>query len=321
MARTLHEQIAQIQASLTAPYPGEVGPTAWTAPTDSVSNLLRSGPRRKAFVLHTATGDHDYEETMSDEVEFELTAGTVTAYKQALVHMEAAFGTGQGFDALPDELLPLDEEEDDTGRQIDGIAWTGSYDGGAVSPDCRKLRCWQQGADLICLQAGQWQGDGNFALFVVVTVTPAPAGVLQGCRPRVDSHPQPAPPPAILALQQRLGHGLEELPEAGEPGTFFPRDVMSMRWTYARNADGTVTGLNLAGADLVDLAALEGFGDLERLNLDDNALRDVAGLSRLPRLRELSLRANLVAPSTDLGPLAERLVHPVAFTWEAAAFG
>lgn len=323
MNPSLSEALVQIQAELGQPYPETLGPPVWQAPSAHLSNLLRNGPSRKVFLLHHDSGDCDYDEAMTDEVEFRMESEALVMYKQALVLAEACFGTGRGFDSVPFDLLPPDVDEDERREDdmIDGERWTEEVEGGVVSHDSRRLRTWIVGHQLVCLQAGKWQGDGNFAIFVAVTLTGA-ATALEAARLDTGCEADdPETPVAIRDLQRRLGYALEELPQEGLPGPFFRRNVMSTRSTYARNAAGQVTGLNLATADLVDLSVLEAFPHLERLNLDDNALHDVDALRALANLRELSLRANRLPASADLGTIAGRLVHPPAFIAELAPFG
>lgn len=321
MTTLLPEQIDRLQATLAADYPPAITPPAWVGPSDPLSNLLRSGPRRKVVVLFDAVGDYDHDETMSTDVEFDLEAQGLVVYKQALRWAESVLGPGRQPSPAPDELYPPDPDdfEHRHGQVDDGVEWTEECEGGAVSHDSRRLRCWDLGADWVCLQAGKWQGDGNFAVFIVLTIVPGPpdgALVVED-----DDSAQPPAPAAIQVLQHRLGFALQALPEQGEPGGLIPRHVMNTDGAYTVDAAGRVTGLNLAGADLVDTGVLQAFPDLERLNLDNNALVAVDGLAGLKRLRELSLRGNLLQASPDLDALAPLLVHPVDGAWEKALFG
>lgn len=323
MTPSLPDWLSQIADAQRLPYPDEAGPPAWDSPSAALSNLLRDGPRRKVVLLFSAAGDHDYDENMTTDVELRLEADALGAYKRALREAVATLGPGRSFSCVPAELLaPQDGSsmQQDT-RVLDGIDWTEEYDGGAVSHDSHRLCCWQLGTELLCLQAGKWQGDGNFALFVLATLTPMPPALAAAWHEGAAASAATDLPAPLARLQRRLGLALEAVPEQDEPGPFFPRGVMTVAHSYCVDAQGRVTGLNLARADLVDLGLLHDFVDLERLNLDDNALDDVEALHRLPRLRALSLRANLLASPDRLGGLARLLVHPEAFVVERAVFG
>lgn len=318
--------VDRLQAGLAAPYPPSPTLPAWDGPSAALSNLLRSGPRRKSLLLFDAVGDHDYDEAMSTDVEFDLDAQGLVVYKQALRWAESLLGPGRRPDPVPDGLQPPDPDDFAHlhDRVLDGVGWTEEAEGGALSADCRRWRCWDHGADWVCLQAGKWQGDGNFAVFVVMTVVPKPsAGDASvddaGEAGEVDDTLPPAPA-CVRALQRQLGFALRQVPEEGETGGLMPRDVMNIDGSYTVDAAGCVTGLNLVGCDLVDTHCLQGFTDLRRLNLADNALVAPEGLGHLRRLQELSLRGNLLQRTPELEALAPLLTHPVEWAWERALF-
>lgn len=294
----VRKEILALKDQLGAAYPATVTLPVAQVNGDSVSNFMRNGPHRKVFALYTGDGDHECDPDMSQEVECAMESACDRIYKEALVMAEALLGKSRGgfhpWDVYSPDADDFIEKHD---QAYDGIAWSVEYEGGAVYCDSHAVRYWDVGGEYVFLQRGKWHGDGNFALFTVMTVTPktgeAPPGEALA-RPSAPARTV-GKPRDILELQDALGDTLERVPARGRTSAFFIRtDVMNCRNTYVLDKESRVIGLNLSRNDLTDLQVLKGFPHLEKLHLGDNALTSLQGLAHLDQLRELHIDQNLV---------------------------
>jgi hypothetical protein len=97
-------------------------------------------------------------------------------FNSTLSVADLVFGKYEG--EFPADLPNISETNyEDTsrdGEQADDIGWTPEYEGGAIfrNTDSYDLRYWTRDNNFICLQKGKWTGDGNFLLFVLMTISP-----------------------------------------------------------------------------------------------------------------------------------------------------
>lgn len=302
---SLREVILALQRQLGSAYPAAVTRPVVQLNGRCITNFLRNGPHRKVFPLYTSDGDHHADPDMSLEAESAMEADCVRVYKEALRIAELLLGQSRGGRQPRDTHSPdADDFAEKEGRAFDGIDWSVEYEGGAVYCDSHAVRYWAVGDEYVFLQRGKWHGDGNFALFTVMTVTPR-TGSPEPEAARPASVRSAAKPREILELEDLLGETFEKMPARGRPnGFFFRTDVMNAQNTYVVDKQGRVVGLNLSRNDLTGLALLEGFPHLEKLQIGDNALASLQGMAHLDQLQELCINDNLLE---DLAGI-ERLV-------------
>lgn len=168
------EQIGLAKAAMGKPYPTETGKPVEETCNDHLSNFFRNGPNRKVFVLHEAEGDYEYDEEMSIDVEIKMEGESDTIFKSAETMLMTHLGAP--LDVPPYSDFAFDASEQELvrdGQRFDNIDWTPEFEGGAIfeNADTLDTRCWNLANEYLVLQKGKWTGDGNFALFVVITIT------------------------------------------------------------------------------------------------------------------------------------------------------
>jgi hypothetical protein len=175
MSGNITSAIQAIQSSLQSPYPAEITAPIETTAFNSFSNFLRNTPVRKVFLINHTDGDYEYDEDMNMDKEIEMEIANDNVFSETLVACEKVFGRSLG--EFPGDIQVSETNYDDNSKEgtvSDGIEWTPEYEGGAVfrNGDSSDTRYWISGKEFIFLQKGKWTGDGNFLLYVLITITP-----------------------------------------------------------------------------------------------------------------------------------------------------
>ncbi|RYG28095.1 MAG: hypothetical protein EOO01_40325 [Chitinophagaceae bacterium] len=170
--------VQTIHSAIDRPYPATVSAPLDTTAFDPLTNFLRNGPARKVFLVNCSGGDYEYDEAMTPAEEARMETENDECFNNLLKAATDVWGEARG--EFPPAGMAISEtnyaDNSHEGQQFDGVEWTPEYAGGALfrNADSLAARYWQQERDVIFTQKGKWTGDGNFLLFVLVTVTPLP---------------------------------------------------------------------------------------------------------------------------------------------------
>ncbi len=305
-----HDSITELTHALQAfhiqlatPYPIAVTLPVEETIHDDLTNFLRQGPYRRVYQLYSASGDFDYDADLTEDDMYDMEAACNAIYKHALVIAEYLFGKSKdNYPAGSHRVFePVDTDfnhkEDQT---FDGIPWSLEYEGGAVYQESDATRYWETDSDFIFLQRGRLSGDGNFALFVLLTATPKLNGPTpgDGAQPADETCDTSGKPYSILALQKAIGVELEPVNNS-EVMDWFNSN------TYSLGTDQQVIGLNLRENMLTDASMLAGFSALQKLSLAENAITKLSDITHLSELRELSVYGNLLQTLDGLEKLEQ----------------
>jgi hypothetical protein len=83
----------QIVEAISADYPSEIKLPLETSIADSINNFLRPTPYRKIGMIYTEFGDYDYDEDMTESVEFEMEVTCKKLFKELSKELEKILGT------------------------------------------------------------------------------------------------------------------------------------------------------------------------------------------------------------------------------------
>jgi hypothetical protein len=262
-----------ICTAIESPFPDRVGLPKVHACGSAVTNMSRDTPTRLSFVLYHMNGDHDYDDELSLDDEFQMDGDLESAFTEAVTQATKRLGKPLGDYPAQSSTLVYANRDDDPreGTVIDDVAWTPEYDTGAVlqTDSMEETRYWVFGNRYVILQQRKWVGDGNFDHVVLVTITPA---VGEPCLTPQDAHPD------LLDAYITLHEG---------------------RWAFMRNQvelmDPTQIGrLNVLekGATTLPQRILEATM-LGKLDISNASLQQMnLPLASLPRLTHLALDGN-----------------------------
>jgi hypothetical protein len=175
--------LISLHAMLDKPYPSRI-----TAPVDSslslnLRNFFRERPDRKVAVVFIGSGDYEYDEDMTQDIDIALSIEARQFYKMA--GKAISTNHGEPLAKAPVGLLSVNHDDDSKeGQSFNNEAWSPEYEGGAIfdNADNYDTQHWKIGADVLTLQWGTVTGDGDFDHFVLMTLTPLRLSVISNAR-------------------------------------------------------------------------------------------------------------------------------------------
>jgi hypothetical protein len=168
----------EIQKLIAMPYPSKTESSMGISIFAHCDHFFRNTPVRKIIVFNDATGDYDYDEEMTPDIEIEISIKNEKIYKeiQTLLLDELKMYPVQE-NEYPSKLDRSYHYEDETkeGTLLKGEdfeEWTPEYEGGLHSFDNGYNTIWDLGTDYLYLGCVSDHGDGNFAYYTFACITP-----------------------------------------------------------------------------------------------------------------------------------------------------
>lgn len=165
------EWFSKLQQIIDSPYPDSCEvPSGWMHSAELETHLLAT-PQRKTALLMDRTGDYEYDENMTVDVELTIEQEIAQCFTLLCQRMTEVYGDAIDLE-LDDSSLQVRIEPDD--EDDDDDAETRSFLSGAYydNTDVHEASFWRIGSDYICIQKIKKWGDGNFQFYIIATVTP-----------------------------------------------------------------------------------------------------------------------------------------------------
>jgi predicted DNA-binding WGR domain protein len=167
------ELLTQIKNDLYTDFPQEVEKSSHEGMHRDISNFFRSGPFRKSYLVDVESGDYEWDEDLTEDVEMEMSSRIEAVYKNILQEAEKIFGASS---RLPEDGTLMSEDNEDEskeGQVFDEIEWSPIFEKGAhINEYLDNIVCWRINNRYLVLGNAEWQGDGNFEFLVYFSITP-----------------------------------------------------------------------------------------------------------------------------------------------------
>jgi hypothetical protein len=167
----------KIEELIALPYPNKTEKSRGISIFAHCDNFFRNTPVRKITVIHNETGDHDYDEDMTEDKEIEISIENQKIYKETQTLLLDALKAYPFQESVyPSDLDTAsnydDELKEDTTLEGEDFCWTQEYEGGIHSFDNELNTIWDLGKEYLYLGCGADFGDGNFSYCTFVCITP-----------------------------------------------------------------------------------------------------------------------------------------------------
>lgn len=166
----IQKWFSELQRMIDEPYHASCAEPTASMRSDKLETHLLATPRRKTILFIDRSGDFEYDEEMTVEMEVKFALEIDQCYALLCQRMIEVYGPALNLQIQDLDLQVRTEPEDDSDDQ----ALTNSYLSGASydNSDDGDESYWQFGTDFVCIQKIKNWGDGNFQHNVIETVTP-----------------------------------------------------------------------------------------------------------------------------------------------------
>lgn len=164
----LENWFTDLQRVIDAPYPEGTDELSGWMHSEELETHLLATPRRKTVLFMDRTGDYEYDEAMTVDVEVGIAVEIDQCYSALCQRMTDVYGTAVDLDledpSIQARIEPEDYNDDETMSFLTGAYYDGSDDGDATF--------WELKGNYVCIQKIKNWGDGDFQFYVIATVTP-----------------------------------------------------------------------------------------------------------------------------------------------------
>jgi hypothetical protein len=173
----IQQLLLQVKQEMGKPYPAVISAPLHDSIITSLTNFLRNGPERKVFLINCEDGDYEYDQKMTQDIEIGMDIRNQECFKITLEAVGKILGP-PAKEQLPEnmsDVITVDKEDiSKEGLRFDDTLWTPEYEGGALylGEYSGETRYWKIADEFIFLESGSYLGDGDFAYYTLVTITP-----------------------------------------------------------------------------------------------------------------------------------------------------
>lgn len=181
--KEIQQLLLQVKKEIGKPYQVVVSEPIENTIITSLTNFLRNGPKRKVFLIFCDGGDYDYDPDMTQDIEIGMDINNNEHFKITLKIATEVLGP-PAKEQLPENMdnrvyTVNHEDVSKEGMKFDNELWTPEYEGGALYKGeyTGETRYWETNNEFIFLESAAYLGDGDFAYYTLITITPKKAQV------------------------------------------------------------------------------------------------------------------------------------------------